>query len=61
MANVQPHPEEPASTLAFESTPWVAADRTVEEPRRPPEPPLRLADDTPRIELQESDSIRRAH
>jgi hypothetical protein len=59
MANVQQHPQEPASTLAFESTPWLAADRTVEEPRRAPEPPMRLANDEHVIELQESESIRR--
>jgi hypothetical protein len=61
MANVQQHPQEPTSTLAFESSPWLAADRTVEEPRRAPEPPLRLANDEHEVELQEGDSIRRAH
>jgi len=61
MANVQQHPQEPASTLAFESSPWLAADRTVEEPRRAPEPPMRLATDEHVIALEEGDSIRRAH
>lgn len=59
MATVQPQTPEQASTLSFESTPWIAADRTVEEPRRAPEPPMRLANDEHVIELQESDSIRR--
>jgi hypothetical protein len=61
MANVQQHPQEPASTLAFESSPWLAADRTIEEPRRAPEPPMRLASDEHMVELEEADSIRRAH
>jgi len=61
MANVQQHPEEPSSSLAFESTPWQTADRTIEEPHRVPEPPLRLDEGPHAIELQDSDSIRRAH
>ena len=63
MATLQRQSQEPGSAPTFESTPWLAADRTIEEPRRPPEPALRLAgltDDEHVIELQESDSIRRA-
>lgn len=59
MANLQQHFEESRSTLAFESTPWLAADRTVEEPRRAPEPPLRLANDEHVIDMVlETESIR---
>ncbi len=60
MANVQTQREEAASAITFESTPWLAAERTVEEPLRAPEPPLRLEQDEHVIELQESDAIRRA-
>lgn len=59
MANLTTQFEQTGSGFAFESTPWLAADRTVEEPRRAPEPPLQLADDEHVIEIQESDSIRR--
>ena len=59
MANLTKQIEQTGSAFTFESTPWLAADRTVEEPRRAPEPPLHLADDEHVIELQESDSIRR--
>jgi len=52
--------EQAGSAFTFESTPWLAVDRTVEEPRRAPEPPLELANEEHVIELQESDSIRRA-
>jgi hypothetical protein len=60
MANLQPQPAEFVSKPSFESSPWLVADRTIDEPRRAPEPPLRLADDDHVIEVQESDSIRRA-
>jgi hypothetical protein len=38
----QPQPEA-ARTPVFERTPWVAREMVLEEPRREPEPPLRLA------------------
>lgn len=60
MANLTTHLEQTGSAFTFESTPWLAADRTVEEPRRAPEPPLQLAGNENVIEIQESDSIRRA-
>ena len=60
MANLTTQLQQAGSGFTFETTPWLAADRTVEEPRRAPEPPLLLADDEHVIELQESDSIRRA-
>ena len=60
MANLTTQSEQTGSAFTFESTPWLAADRTVEEPRRAPEPPLQLADDEHVIDLQESESIRRA-
>jgi hypothetical protein len=60
MANLQPQSPELASTPSFESSPWLAADRTIDEPRRAPEPPLRLAQDDHVVEVQESDSIRHA-
>jgi len=59
MANLQQVPQEPGSAPGFESTPWVAAERTVDEPRRPPEPQIRLENDTHVIEVQEGDSIRK--
>ena len=60
MAHLQPQPSELVSTPTFESSPWLVADRAIDEPRRAPEPPLRLAADDHVIEVQESDSIRRA-
>ena len=60
MANLTTQVPQAGSGFTFESTPWLAADRTVEEPRRAPEPPLELANDEHVIDLQESDSIRRA-
>jgi hypothetical protein len=41
-----PHPK-PDSAFApsFEASPWVARERVVEEPPRPPEPPVRLANE----------------
>jgi hypothetical protein len=60
MATLQRQSPEPGSAPTFESTPWLAADRTVEEPRRAPEPALLLENDDHVIELEESDSIRRA-
>jgi hypothetical protein len=38
----QPEPEA-NRTPAFESTPWMPREMALEEPRREPEPPLRLA------------------
>jgi hypothetical protein len=58
MANLQERSEESVSALAFETTPWVAADRTVEEPRRAPEAALRLSDEDHVVDLQETESIR---
>lgn len=60
MANLQQQSQEQVSSLSFESTPWLAAERVVEEPRRAPEPALLLANDEHVIDLQESESIRRA-
>ena len=60
MANLTTQLGQTGTAFTFESTPWLAAERTVEEPRRAPEPPLELADDEHVIELQESDAIRRA-
>jgi hypothetical protein len=46
---------------AWESSPWQPEDRVVVElESASKEPPMRLADDH-MIELQESDSLRRAH
>ena len=59
MANLQQVSQEPASTPGFESAPWIAAERTIEEPRRPPEPQLLLENDQHVVEVQEGDSIRR--
>lgn len=59
MANLQQVPQEPASAPGFESAPWIAAERTIDEPRRPPEPLMRLENDEHVIEVQQGDSIRR--
>jgi hypothetical protein len=59
MKNLQQEPREPLSAPTFESTPWLAAERTVEEPLRAPEPALRLVQNEHVIDLQESESIRR--
>ena len=45
---------------AWESAPWIPEDRTVEEPRRAPEPPLRLSSENVIEAVLESESIRRA-
>ena len=60
MANLTTQFEQSGSALTFESTPWLAVDRTIEEPRRAPEPPLELANEEHVIELEESASLRRA-
>ncbi len=60
MADLQKRPEQPVATPSFETEPWIAAERTIEEPRRAPEPPLHLASDEHVIELAEGDSIRLA-
>ena len=60
MATLTTQFQQAGSGFTFETTPWLAADRSVEEPRRAPEPPLDLANDEHVIDLQESDSIRRA-
>lgn len=60
----RPHLQQPESgTIAppsWESAPWVPEDRTVEEPHRPPEPPLRLSSEHVLEAPIESESIRRA-
>jgi len=44
MPQTLPQPEpEALREPSFESSPWVAKELTLEEPRRDPEPPLRLA------------------
>ncbi len=49
-----------APPAAFESSPGIARERVVEEPRRPPEPPLRLANEEHVIdELLDAESILR--
>jgi len=59
MANLQQVPQEQGSAPGFESTPWIAAERTVDEPRRPPEPQLTLENDVHVVQVQEGDSIRK--
>ena len=58
MAQLQQQSQDQVSSLSFESTPWLAAERVIEDPRRAPEPPLALADDDHVVELQAGDSIR---
>jgi len=46
MPQTLPQPQaEVAHTPSFESAPWVAQERVIEEPPRAPEPPLRLANE----------------
>lgn len=55
----QPHPEA-MRTPSFESSPWVARELVVEEPRRQPEPPLRLAVNEHLVEVDlDGEAIRR--
>ena len=57
-SDVQTVPVEGMVAPAWEAAPWAPEDRTVEEPRRAPEPPLHLSDEHV-IEVQETDSIRK--
>jgi hypothetical protein len=59
MANLQKVQEELGSTPGFESAPWIAADRTIDEPRRPPEPQLQLETVLHEVRVQDGDSIRK--
>lgn len=61
MPQTLPQPEpEAARKPAFESSPWVARELVIEEPRREPEPPLRLAVNEHLVEVDlDGEAIRR--
>lgn len=61
MPQTLPQPEpEAVRTPAFESSPWVARELVIEEPRREPEPPLRLAVNEHLVEVDlDGEAIRR--
>jgi hypothetical protein len=55
----QPQPEA-VRTRAFESSPWVAREVALEDPRREPGPPLRLAVNEHLVEVAlDGEAIRR--
>lgn len=61
MPQTLPQPEpEAVPTPAFESSPWVARELVIEEPRREPEPPLRLAVNEHLVEVDlDGEAVRR--